>query len=179
MNDAQKQSTMCREKERRSTGRNLERQLPFREIPRSNFRYTIVWRFKGSTIYTYITSKAMPRAKPKSELDFAGCPCPTIVEFNLRNKREFCKNKDFLSSSPSLPPSLSPFSSSRSLFYWNVQPLDFCDINSTRNNGTNLQPPNNQSDSSSGQCLSGTCSSPGRSRGHHVYVAATFCARCA
>lgn len=44
---------------------------------------------------------------------------------------------------------------------------------------TNLQPPNNQSDSSSGQCLSGTYSSLGRSHGHHVYVTAMFCARCA
>lgn len=43
---------------------------------------------------------------------------------------------------------------------------------------TNLQPPDNRSDSSSGRCLSGTCSSHGRSRGHHVCVATMFCARC-
>jgi hypothetical protein len=31
----------------------------------------------------YTASKAMPRAKPKSELDFASRPCPTTVEDNL------------------------------------------------------------------------------------------------
>jgi len=124
----------------------------------------------------YSVSKAMPRAVPKSELDFTSHP---TVKLSLRNKRKFCKNKDFLSLS------LFPFSLSLSLslsfFYWNIQPPDFYrDINSAREvQWTNLQPPNNQSDSSSGQCLSGTCSSLGRSRELHVYVAATFCARCA
>jgi len=32
-----------REKERENMMKNLEHQLPFREIPRSNFRYAIVW----------------------------------------------------------------------------------------------------------------------------------------
>lgn len=35
-------------------------------------------------VYSVCTaSKAMPRAKPKSELDFASRPCPTTVEDNL------------------------------------------------------------------------------------------------
>jgi len=43
---------------------------------------------------------------------------------------------------------------------------------------TNLRPPGNRSDSSSGRCLSGTCSCRDRPRGRRVCAATMFCARC-
>lgn len=111
----------------------------------------------------------MPQAESKNKPDFISRSCSSTVGLSTfeTNFARISQKQRFSLFLP-IPLLLK-------------QPPDFyCDINSPREaQWTNLQPPNNQSDSSSGQCLSGTCSSLGRSRGHHVYVAATFCARCA
>lgn len=96
--------------------RNLGWQLPFREIPRSNFRYAIVWRFKGTKIYMCVytactTSKAMPQAESKNELDFVGS-CPTtagLSTFETNFARILQKTKIFsFSPCPSFFETYSP-----------------------------------------------------------------------
>lgn len=123
----------------------------------------MVW-FGGLKVTYSAVSKAILRAKSRNGLDFTSRPLYSQAQSSIWT-RKFCKTtKYFFSSKQTEFPD----------FFITIL------IPSVRHNlQTNLQPPNNQSDSSSGQYLSGTYSSLGRSRGHHVYATAMFCVRCA